>query len=72
MGKGWGKDHTSLTGFQKLQQVRALHEKTNPQVQAILKSAAVDGGQCSESCYCSTVNRIGRIMIVLASPIDTL
>ncbi len=30
------KDNPSLTGFQKLQQVRALHEKTNPQVQAIL------------------------------------
>jgi hypothetical protein len=30
------KGNTSLTGMQKLEQVRALHEQTNPQVQAIL------------------------------------
>ncbi|MGH9745136.1 MAG: hypothetical protein ACRD59_03360 [Candidatus Acidiferrales bacterium] len=30
------KDNTSLTGFQKIKQIRALHEQTNPQVQAIL------------------------------------
>ena len=30
------KKDTSLTNFQKLQKIRELHEKTNPQVQAIL------------------------------------
>jgi len=30
------KANASLTNFQKLQQLRALHEQTNPQVQAIL------------------------------------
>ena len=30
------KSNTSLTGMQKLEQVRTLHEQTNPQVQAIL------------------------------------
>ena len=30
------KDNTSLTRLQKLEQLRALHEQTNPQVQAIL------------------------------------
>ncbi len=30
------KANTSLTNFQKLQQLRVLHEQTNPQVQAIL------------------------------------
>jgi protein CpxP len=30
------KDNTSLTRMQKLEQVRTLHEQTNPQVQAIL------------------------------------
>ncbi len=30
------KANTSLTGLQKMEQLRALHEQTNPQVQAIL------------------------------------
>ena len=30
------KANTSLTGIQKLEQIRSLHEQTNPQVQAIL------------------------------------
>ncbi len=30
------KANTSLTGLQKMEQMRALHEQTNPQVQAIL------------------------------------
>ena len=30
------KNDTSLTKLQKAQKVRALHEETNPQVQAIL------------------------------------
>jgi hypothetical protein len=30
------KDNTSLTKLQKLQQIRALHQQTDPQVQAIL------------------------------------
>jgi hypothetical protein len=30
------KSNTSLTNLQKLEQLRALHEQTNPQVQAIL------------------------------------
>ena len=30
------KSNTSLTGMQKMEQLRALHEQTNPQVQAIL------------------------------------
>ncbi|MGB8768376.1 MAG: hypothetical protein WCC92_02070 [Candidatus Korobacteraceae bacterium] len=33
------KGNTSLTNFQKMQQLRALHEQTNPQVQAILSPA---------------------------------
>ncbi|MGB7555668.1 MAG: hypothetical protein WBM04_14945 [Candidatus Korobacteraceae bacterium] len=30
------KANTSLTGLQKMEQLRALHEQTNPEVQAIL------------------------------------
>jgi protein CpxP len=30
------KKDTTLTNFQKMQRIRELHEKTNPQVQAIL------------------------------------
>ncbi|HYL47300.1 MAG TPA: hypothetical protein VEU52_09760 [Candidatus Limnocylindrales bacterium] len=30
------KNDTSLTKFQKMERIRELHEKTNPQVQAIL------------------------------------
>ncbi len=30
------KSNTSLTGMQKLQQIRALHEQSDPQVKAIL------------------------------------
>ncbi len=30
------KSNTSLTGMQKMEQLRALHEQTNPQVQKIL------------------------------------
>ncbi len=30
------KDNTSLTGIQKLEKIRAIHQETDPQVQAIL------------------------------------
>jgi periplasmic protein CpxP/Spy len=30
------KSNSSLTGMQKMEQLRAIHEQTNPQVQAIL------------------------------------
>jgi hypothetical protein len=30
------KSNTSLTGMQKMEQLRAIHEQTNPQVQSIL------------------------------------
>jgi Spy/CpxP family protein refolding chaperone len=30
------KDNTSLTGLQKLEKIRAIHQETEPQVQAIL------------------------------------
>jgi Spy/CpxP family protein refolding chaperone len=33
------KDNTSLTGMQKLEQIRALHEQTAPEVKAILTPA---------------------------------
>ena len=33
------KDNTSLTGMQKLEQIRAIHEQTNPEVKAILTPA---------------------------------
>jgi periplasmic protein CpxP/Spy len=36
------KDNTSLTGMQKLQQIRALHEQTEPQVKAILSQQQFD------------------------------
>ena len=36
------KDNTSLTGMQKLQQIRALHEQTEPQVRAILSQQQFD------------------------------
>ena len=36
------KDNTSLTGIQKLQQIRALHEQTEPQVKAILSQQQFD------------------------------
>jgi len=36
------KDNTSLTGMQKLQQIRALHEQTEPQVKAILSPQQFD------------------------------
>ena len=36
------KDNTSLTGMQKLQQIRALHQQTEPQVKAILSQQQFD------------------------------
>ena len=36
------RDSTSLTGMQKLQQIRALHEQTEPQVKAILSPQQFD------------------------------
>ena len=36
------KDNTSLTGMQKVQQIRALHEQTEPQVKAILSQQQFD------------------------------
>ena len=36
------KNNTSLTGIQKLQQIRALHEQTEPQVKAILSQQQFD------------------------------
>ena len=36
------KDNTSLTGMQKVQQIRALHEQTEPQVKAILSPQQFD------------------------------
>ena len=36
------KDNTSQTGMQKLQQIRALHEQTEPQVKAILSQQQFD------------------------------
>ena len=36
------KDNASLTGMQKLAQIRALHEQTEPQVKAILSPQQFD------------------------------
>jgi periplasmic protein CpxP/Spy len=33
------KNNTSLSGFQKMQQIRAIHQQTDPQMKAILSPA---------------------------------